>query len=375
VDHGADGARVSTQTIAERVREAAANRTPLQIAGARTWCDAGPAALSLAGERGIVEYTPGDLTLTARAGTSLAEIARATGAEGQWLTLDPHGTDEGTIGATVSTASWGPLAHAYGTPRDLVLGLEAVTGDGTIIRTGGRVVKNVAGFDLTRLLTGSWGTLAILTEVTLRLRARPEEEDTIVMAVRDDAPGPLEEFLGKVRGASAAPLALELLSPAMAVRVGAGAGTVLLARLGGNVESVRAQRAALAAIATVTSVGADIWRTMRASEPEVAAVIRIAARPSLLADNWRNVRLASERWPGAYAHASVGRGVVRWVLPKIDADPVITFNASGPPNPPVTERVGRGPVPYVEKREFLAELTRRARNAFDPHGILQREVA
>ena len=73
---------------------------------------------------------PGDLTLTARAGTSLAEIARVTGAERQFLALDPFGDARGTIGATIATASAGPLAHAFGTPRDMVLGLEASTGDG-----------------------------------------------------------------------------------------------------------------------------------------------------------------------------------------------------------------------------------------------------
>src|SRR5439155_9619738 len=102
---------------------------------------------------GIVEYVPGDLTLTARAGTTLAEIRDATAAEQQWLALDPHGSDDGTIGATVATASAGPLATAFGTPRDLVLGVEFLTGGGALARGGGRVVKNVAGFDLVRLLT------------------------------------------------------------------------------------------------------------------------------------------------------------------------------------------------------------------------------
>ena len=129
---------------------------------------------------------PGDLTLTARAGTTLAEIERATAAERQLLALDPYGTARGTIGATIATASAGPLAHAFGTPRDLVLGLEFVTGDGAVIRAGGRVVKNVAGFDLTRLLTGAWGTLGVITEVSVRLRALPEMEESVALAVRDD---------------------------------------------------------------------------------------------------------------------------------------------------------------------------------------------
>ena len=367
---------MSTQTIAERVREASARGTRLPIAGARTWFDPGPDALSVAAERGIVEYTPGDLTLTARAGTTLAELARATGAERQWLTLDPHGTDAGTIGATVATASWGPLAHAFGTPRDLVLGLEAVTGDGAIIRTGGRVVKNVAGFDLTRLFTGSWGSLAVITEVTVRLRARPEVDETIAIAVRDDAPDALGALLAKVRAASAAPLALELLSPAIAARLGAGASTVLLARLGGNAQSVRAQRAALAAVSSVTTVGDDVWRAIRASEAAESAVIRLSARPSRLAELWRTVREATSHWSGAYAHATVGRGVVRLVAqdPGPGVTDIITVTVAGG-GMPIVERLGSLPGFGVDPGGAPPELWRRIRSAFDPHGILSSEAA
>ncbi|MGH7647163.1 MAG: FAD-binding oxidoreductase, partial [Gemmatimonadaceae bacterium] len=169
----------TTQDVATLVKDAAANRAPLRIVGRGHWLDAGrpvhtATPLALDALSGIIAYIPGDLTLTARAGTTLAEIASATAEHGQWLALDPFGPDDGTIGATVATASAGPLAHSLGTPRDAVLGLEVVTGDGTIIRTGGRVVKNVAGFDLTRLFTGSWGTLGVITEVTVRLRAKPE---------------------------------------------------------------------------------------------------------------------------------------------------------------------------------------------------------
>ena len=112
--------------------------------------------------RGIVDYVPGDLTLTARAGTPLARdraaSPRRSGSSSRWTrTAGAFGADGGTLGATVATASAGPLAHAFGTPRDNVLGLEFVTGDGDVVRAGGRVVKNVAGFDLVRLRHGRVG--------------------------------------------------------------------------------------------------------------------------------------------------------------------------------------------------------------------------
>src|SRR5918912_3006796 len=147
---GATTSVTSTVEVQERVRDAAERGAPLRIAGRGTWLDAGRAVrtdhlLSLESLSGVVEYTPGDLTLTARAGTPLEEIARVTGAEGQWLALDPFGAVNGTLGATVATASSGPLAHAFGTPRDSVLGLTFVDGTGAVVLAGGRVVKNVAG--------------------------------------------------------------------------------------------------------------------------------------------------------------------------------------------------------------------------------------
>src|SRR5256886_8473300 len=169
---------MSTESVASAVRSSGASRTALRIAGRGKWLEAGrpvraQQTLSLRDDTGMVSYVPGDLTLTVRAGTSLAEIAQITGENDQWLPLDPYGSDDGTIGATIATASAGPLASTFGLPRDLLLGLEFVNGRGETIRAGGKVAKNVAGLDLSRLLTGSWGTPGIIPEVTLRLYARP----------------------------------------------------------------------------------------------------------------------------------------------------------------------------------------------------------
>ena len=174
----------SATDILDLVRDSAAARTPLRIAGRSHWMDAGRPVdatriASLAPHSGVVDYVPGDLTITVRGGTTLDEIERVTGAEGQWLPLDPFGSTDGTIGATIATGSFGPLAHGFGRARDLVLGVEFVTGDGRTVRGGGRVVKNVAGFDLVRLVTGSWGTIGIVTEATLRLYSRPASSLTV----------------------------------------------------------------------------------------------------------------------------------------------------------------------------------------------------
>lgn len=170
--------------ISAAVRDAAAAGGALRIVGRGTWLDAGfpvsaDAQLVLGDDNGIVAYVPDDLTVTARAGTTLRELNDALGAHDQWIALDPDGGPDVTIGATVATCSYGPVAAFFGTPRDQVLGMTVVLGTGEVIRVGGRVVKNVAGFDLTRLMIGAWGTLGVITEVTLRVRSRSMNEGSI----------------------------------------------------------------------------------------------------------------------------------------------------------------------------------------------------
>ena len=299
--------------IVERVRSARAARTPLRISGAGRWLDAGRPCratepLALDACTGIVQYEPGDLTLTARAGTTLAELARVTRAEGQWLPLDPFGPAEGTLGATVATASAGPLASAFGPPRDHVLGCELVTGAGDVVRAGGQVVKNVAGFDLVRLSTGAWGTLGVLTEMSVRLRALPEVDRTIAI---DAGASDAWRWL---RASEYTPLAAELVTATLAAALGVGAGATLLLRLGGNETLVRAARASAAALGNARDVVGTVWDALGASEPAGAAVIRLSTVPSRGAVLWERAAAIVERANGA-AHATLQRGVVRCILP------------------------------------------------------------
>ena len=176
--------------IASVIRDAASSQTALRIVGRGTWLDAGdPVAadrdISLADDAAIVAYAPDDLTVTARAGTTLRDLALALARRDQWIALDPDGGQDITIGATVATCSYGPAASQYGTARDQVLGMTVVLGTGDIVRPGGRVVKNVAGFDLTRLMIGAWGTLGVITEITLRVRSRVMRRDSIAHMRRE----------------------------------------------------------------------------------------------------------------------------------------------------------------------------------------------
>jgi glycolate oxidase FAD binding subunit len=361
--------------LADRVRDAAARRARLRVVGAGTWLDAGRPTeaderLDVGALAGIVEYVPGDLTLTARAGTPLDAIAALVAEQGQLLAMDPFGAERGTLGATVATASAGPLSHAFGTPRDNVIGVEFVDGTGAVVRAGGRVVKNVAGFDLARLVTGAWGTLGVLTEVSVRLRPVPEVDASVALPL--PAGAALAPFLERLRAAPLAAWSLELVNAPLAERLGLVRRPLLLARLAGNERNVRAQRAALAALGDVADVSTSVWRQLRAVEPEVASVVRVSSRPSRLAEICAQLFSPAAAAFAMLAHATVGRGIARLILPG-DAG----FGLPRSDDAGVTVVVERLPAAaWREHGERLApartpdRLTRGVRGAFDPHGIL-----
>lgn len=259
----------SAAEVAAIIREcAAAGEAALRIRGGGHWMEAGQPVqahetLSLASLRGVGTYTPGDLTISVGAATTLAELDAATAPHGQWCPLLPWGDDSGTVGATIATASAGPFAAQLGRPRDLVLGVEAVDGTGRIIAAGGRVVKNVAGFDLTRAFTGSWGTLAVITQVHLRLRARPAIDETWSVA-GDSGDDTLLAALHQLSQGPYAPLGLLALTPAEATAVGLDSGTAALVRIGGNRALVDAARAALRALGPCTATDPAAWDRVRA---------------------------------------------------------------------------------------------------------------
>lgn len=362
--------------IADQVRSACARGAAQRIVSAGTWLDAGHACtaverLEMGVLQGIVSYEPGDLTLTARAATPLAEIARVTAAEHQWLTLAPHGAPGGTIGATIATGSAGPLASAFGTPRDHVLGCEFVTGAGTVVRAGGRVVKNVAGFDLVRLLTGAWGTLGALTEVTVRLRARPEDDITLAVRVTPSAAATAAAIAWRwTRDSEYKPLAAELLSPGLAQRITGSAHQLLLVRLGGNAAFVRGALSALGMLGDSQQVPSSVWESLAISEFEGAIVFRVSTLPSCIGALHERVSEFADAL-GGHAHSTLTRGVVRCVVPAHAADrlrailPQLATEATI-----VGERMPPMLWPVIARRLSSHALAEGVRRAFDPDHIM-----
>ena len=171
--------------LLDRVRQAVASRTPLCIRGGGSKafygrrCQGQP--LDLAAHRGIVSYEPSELVITARAGTPLAEVEALLAAHGQMLPFEPpHFSPTATLGGMVAAGLSGPRRPWGGAVRDAVLGVKLINGRGEALRFGGQVMKNVAGYDLSRLMVGALGTLGVLLEVSIKVLPRPAEERTLV---------------------------------------------------------------------------------------------------------------------------------------------------------------------------------------------------
>ncbi len=199
--------------------------------------------LSTRRHAGVVAYEPGDGTLTARAGTTLAELASHVASGGHGLTPDVPRPERATLGGVIGAAQSGSDRLRYGPLRDHVLGLEFALSDGTLAKCGGRLVKNVTGYDLQRLFCGSHGTLGVILEASLRLFPLPEEECSITAVASDNAQ--MLQLAGKVLAADARPISFSVarLDPPHA-----HAQWMFAVRLGGRREVVVAERAILSSI-------------------------------------------------------------------------------------------------------------------------------
>jgi glycolate oxidase FAD binding subunit len=370
----------SANPIQEVVLDAIESRTPLRISGRSHWMDAGRPVdatriLSTASHSGVVDYVPGDLTITIRGGTTLGEINAVTNQENQWFPLDPHGSDDGTIGATLATGSFGPLAHAFGRARDLVLGLEFVAGDGRVVRGGGRVVKNVAGFDLTRLMTGSWGTLGIVTEATLRLYSKPQAFESVAMSLPEGITK-LAERIASILDAPVTPYAVELLAPAFARRVDLGDSSFAMIDLGGNAASVRAQRDTLARMGGLTDLPVSLRRLIRMTESEglrdeSPIVFRLSALPGRIAELWSSAISGFADVPDAMIHATPSLGIVRCIVPRsVGAERIQRVVNTAPGVTAIYERLPAEWWPVLSPSVISDRLSQGITSAFDPHRLL-----
>jgi glycolate oxidase FAD binding subunit len=172
----------------------------------------------------VIDYPARDMTVTVQAGLALAKLQELLATENQRLPVDVPQADRATLGGALATNASGPRRYGYGTLRDYVIGICVVNDEGHEIKAGGRVVKNVAGYDLCKLYIGSLGTLGVITQVTLKLKPRPEEQALLTLGCEAEAVGPTLDQLHRSR---TRPVCLELLNRAAARSINGQAGTDL----------------------------------------------------------------------------------------------------------------------------------------------------
>ncbi len=214
----------SEEAIAELVRGAAAAHTPLRIVGSGSKRHHGPAAdaattpVSLRQLNRITAYEPGDLVVGVQAGVRLSELQRTLAQRGQWLPLDPPYADT-TVGGMLATASAGPRRLGYGGVKDHLLGMRVVGAGGVVTKSGGRVVKNVTGYDLHKLHVGAHGTLGVIVEAHFKVQPRPELSGAVVFGCADLEAA--HRLLLDVWASPLRPVALEALSAGAVTSFGA----------------------------------------------------------------------------------------------------------------------------------------------------------
>jgi glycolate oxidase FAD binding subunit len=186
----------------------------------------------------LIEHAVGDLTVTVEAGMKFSDLQALLAKSRQFLALDPTAPESATIGGIVATGDTGSLRQRYGSVRDQLLGITFVRADGEIAKAGGRVVKNVAGYDLMKLFTGSYGTLGFISQLTFRLYPLPEASGTVVLTGKAEAVAQAADIL---RGSALTPVQADLLSTRLVSSLGLGEGLGLIARFQSISESVKEQ--------------------------------------------------------------------------------------------------------------------------------------
>lgn len=379
-------------TIAEAVRV----REPLLIQGNGTKAGMlrpvqAARTLSTAGLTGINLYAPKELIISAWAGTPLPEIEAALAEAGQHLIAEPPDLSEllgvngkpQTIGGVVATNLSGPRRVAWGAMRDHVMGIRAVTGRAEIIRSGGRVLKNVTGLDLCKLLTGSHGTLGVITEVTLKVLPAPEATGTLVLPGLDAVAGvvAMSAALGSPFGVSgAAWLAADVIGriPGLADVHGRSATLIRIEEFTPSVAyrigRLKDQFATPGALTLDTEASLSVWKDIRDAKPLAAqredAIWRVSVRPSAGPSVLDAVRAC-----GVMGFLDWGGGLV-WLAGPADTATHTAVEAAANAahgnwtllRAPDTLRGAVRVVP--DETAGLARITREVKAAMDPTGIL-----
>lgn len=328
------------KNLAEQVRIAAVEQTLLAITGGASRCmpDEKLKRLEVCAHRGIVEYEPRELVVTARAGTPLAEIEAELAGAGQMLAFEPpRFAETSTLGGAIASGLSGPRRPYAGAARDFVLGCCIINGHGEVLRFGGQVMKNVAGYDASRLMVGAWGTLGVLLDVSLKVLPQPQASLTVVREY------PLDQALLRMRELAGKPLPLD---------ASCHCDGKLYLRLSGSAAAVEAARRKLGG--EVLEDAAVFWQKLRDRQlpffDDTQTLWRLslpAAYASLVTEGTWLIE-----WGGAQ----------RWLKTQADAEQVRQL----------AERAGGHATqgnPFHALPDALLALHRKIKLAFDARGI------
>ena len=341
-------------------------------------------ALSLSRLDQIVEHEPADLTVTCQAGITLAALQRHLGGHGQLVPLGSFGGERSTIGGALAAGASGPSRHAYGAPRDFTIGLRVVTAEGRVTKAGGRVVKNVAGYDLCKLYIGSLGTLGVIVEASFKLAPLPKAQRTAVATF--ETPAQACALSAELRRRGLALRALQLLNAAAtsAFRPAPAGQCTLVLELAGSPQAVERSWRELGELAEGAAAdlseaddAASVWESIcRIVSPDAAELLckatALPTRVPALIDALEAVQAP----PRIIAWPTVGVLYAAWP-PLDDADATIRRVLE------VTRDVGgslvveRCPLDVKRRLDVFPdvsgpsfELMRRVKDQFDPQGVL-----
>jgi glycolate oxidase subunit GlcD len=390
-------APASAEEACEVLRLAARERWAIVPAGAGTWSGVGNlmrrADVFIKSQRlsRLIEHEPADLIAIAESGLPLnalnAELAQA----GQWLPIDPPDDGRVTIGGVAATGLAGAQGYGYGAPRGFVIGMRVALADGSMVKAGGRVVKNVAGYDLCKLFTGSYGTLGLILELTFKLRPLPVQTATLVVS------GPIIKLLRSaqsLRTAKLLPTAIEILSQKMAARLGINAGEAggaVIVRFAGTTRAVAYQLEESQRLLGdegqagmyVLQADAELWRALAAiplKHEEDGIIWRAQLRPTQVGPFMEAAGqlLGDEIFASSSWQAGAGDGRVRFISSHVETGAGVSSlqslrsKAEALGGSLVVERA-----PEEIKRAFdvwgnaasTSALLRRVKGQLDPQGL------
>jgi glycolate oxidase FAD binding subunit len=371
----------SPAELAEALRESASagrtisltgNSTKRRMAGPSETAETEITTVSL---RGVLHYEPRDLTISVGAGLSWRELTRMLAEHRQMIPLDPAFGDAATVGGVVAANSSGPRRRLYGTARDVIIGMQFATLEGKLVQSGGMVVKNVAGLDMSKLMIGSFGTLAAIATVNFKLAPMPEVERSFLLAFPTSTAA--AEAASMVLRSQLQPAALDLLSPDAGATVG-NHSWLLAIRVGGNRAAVERYEREFAQFGDSVAIDIDerqatLWHHIENFTPaylykhDDGAVVRVSC-------TLKEVEAVMASFPGA-AVARAGSGVCygyfehwgiarEWMMKAVPRGwkAVIEFS------PEVCKaKLDLWPSPGID-----IEIMKRVKQLFDPRNLLNR---